>query len=255
MRKQIIILLVSIFTITLMAQAQETTIITMSDNDSPKKRSYFGMAVGLSASTNGLGVSLNTALTKRIALRLGYDKLDNSMIQNIYDINNPINVDFGGQSLSMTPTIKTGGISAIIDFYLLKGFYLSGGVVYTDMDLSAILKSGSSLKIGDIEFQPDDLGQIGLSIKPLERLSPYGAIGFGRNISRDNRLAMSLELGAYYMTSYVFGLTGTNLFSPTAEGNQTVINDLNETLKTISWSGIYPVLKIGISYKLIGKNK
>jgi hypothetical protein len=238
-----------------MAQTQETTTITMSGNDSPKKRSYFGMAVGVSASTNGLGVNLNTALSKRFALRLGYEKLDNSIIQNIYNINNPMTIDFGGQSLSMTPTIKTGGISAIIDFYLLKGFYLSGGVVYTDFDLSATLKSASSFKIGDIEFKPDDLGQVGLTIKPLEKLAPYGAIGFGRNISRDHRLAMSLELGAYYMTSYVFGLTGTNLFEPTAEGNQTSINNLNETLKTISWSGIYPVLKIGISYKFLGQNK
>ena len=123
------------------------------------------------------------------------------------------------------------------------------------MDMSAILKSASPLKIGDITFTPDDLGQLGLTIKPEQKLSPYGAFGFGRNISRDHRLCMSLEFGAYYMKSYVIGLTGTNMFSPTAEANQAVVDQLNATLKTFSWSGIYPVIKLGISYKIFGETK
>ena len=45
------------------------------------------------------------------------------------------------------------------------------------------------------------------------------------------------------------------MFSPTAVANQAVIDQLNTTLKTISWSGIYPVVKIGISYKIFGETK
>ena len=242
--KKLIIIFVCIFA-TLMTQAQ--------DNATP--RSYFGVGVGVSASTNGLGASLVTALNKYVAIRLSYEKLDNSLIQNVYPINNAINVDFGGQSLSMTPSIKTGGLSAILDLYLGKSFYISGGVVYTDMDLSATFKSANPITIGDITFTPDDLGHLGVTLKPEQKLSPYAAFGFGRNISRDNRLCMSLEFGAYYMKSYVVGLTGTNMFSATAEGNQAEIDKLNATLKTMSWSGIYPVIKLGISYKILGDTK
>ncbi len=253
MRKLLIIIFVTI-SATLMAQTQETTNVTV--NVSPAKpRSYFGIALGVSASTNGVGVNVTTALNKFLALRLSYEKLDNSLIQNVYAINNPININLGGQSLSMTPTIKTGGISAILDLYLGKSFYISGGVVNTDMDLAATLKSASPIKLGDITFTPDDLGQLGLTIKPLQKLSPYGAIGFGRNISRDHRLSMSLEFGAYYMKSYVIGLSGTNMFTPTAQANQILVDNLNTTLTTISWSGIYPVVKLGISYKIFGETK
>ena len=236
---------------TLMTQAQDTSNATTP----VKPRSYFGVALGVSASTNGVGVNVTTALNKFLALRLSYEKLDNSLIQNVYAINNPININLSGQSLSMTPTIKTGGLSAILDLYLGKSFYLSGGVVNTDMDFAATLKSANPITIGDISFTPDDLGQLGLTLKPEQKLSPYGAIGFGRNISRDHRLSMSLEFGAYFMKSYVIGLTGTNMFSPTAEANQAVVDQLNATLKTFSWSGVYPVIKLGISYKIFGETK
>ena len=250
--KKLIIIFVSIFAI-LMTQAQETTTVTTTTV--AKKRSYFGVAVGVSASTNGLGVNVTTALNKFLALRLGYEKLDNNLIQNVYDINKPMIIDLNGQSLSMTPTVNVGGISAILDLYLGKSFYISGGLVSTAFDLSAVLKSANPITIGDISFTPDDLGQLAVSIKPEQKLSPYAAFGFGRNISRDHRLCMSLEFGAYFMKSYVVGLTGTNMFGPTADANKAMLDDLNAKLKTMSWSGIYPVIKLGISYKIFGETK
>ena len=248
MKKLIIIIFVSIFA-TLMTQAQDTNItVTTTTTTIEKPQSYFGVALGVSASTNGLGVNVTTALNKFLALRLGYEKIDKTFP-------NALNLQMSGQGLNVSPTFKTGGLSAILDLYLGKSFYISGGVVNTDMDLSATIKSDKPLTIGDIVFTPDDLGQLGLTIKPEQKLAPYGAIGFGRNISRNHRLCMSLEFGAYYMKSYVIGLTGTNMFSATAEGNQAALDKLNSTLKTMSWSGIYPVIKLGISYKIFGESR
>lgn len=234
MRKILSILFVSVIAVTLLAQT---------------KQSNFGVALGVSASTNGLGVSLNTALNKTFALRLGYEKVDQTF-------ENAFVYAQGDQSFNVTPTWKAGGLSAILDIYLLKGLYLSGGVVFTNLNLSANLMSGSSIMIGDIEFQPDELGSLGLTLTPEKKMAPYGALGFGRNISRDHRLAMSFEIGTYYMGSYVVGLTGTKLFEANGEAsNQESLKDLNETLKGFSWSGFYPVIKLGISYKIFGTNK
>lgn len=246
MKKIICILLIVAYSGVSFAQENETTV---------KKTSDFGIGLGVSASTNGLGVSLVTALNKYIAVRLSYEKLDNNLIQNVYSINNPINVDFGGQSLSMTPSIKTGGFSGIIDLYLAKSFYICGGAVYTDFDISVDAKLKDAIKLNDISIQPDKLGGLHLTIRPERKLSPYVGFGFGRNISRNHRLCMNLEFGAYHMGSYVIGISGSNMFSSTAAGNQASIDQLNATLKTISWSGIYPVLKIGISYKIFGETK
>lgn len=252
MKKIATILFLSIISVTLMAQTIDSTkTITTSSRTTTltKPRSYFGIALGVSASTNGLGVNVTTALNKRIAIRLGYEKVNMTF-------NDAFSYNMGGQALNVSPTWKAGGLSAIIDLYLLKGLYISGGVVLTDMNIAATLKSGNSIKIGDIEFKPDELGELGLTVKPLNKMAPYAAIGFGRNISRDHRLAMSLEVGAYYMGSYVVGLTGTKLFEANGDpANQASLNKLNETLKTFSWSGYYPVVKLGLSYKFLGQNK
>ena len=236
----------------LMAQTQDSiTSVTTSTQATIKTKpcSNFGLALGVSASTNGLGVNVAAALNKRLAVRLGYEKVNMTF-------NDAFTYDVGGQALNVSPTWKAGGLSAILDFYLLKGLYLSGGLMLTDMNIAATLKSGNAIKIGDIEFKPDELGELGLTVKPLNKLAPYAAIGFGRNISRDHRLAMSLEIGAYYMGSYVVGLTGTKLFEANGDpANQASLNKLNETLKSFSWSGYYPVIKLGLSYKIFGESK
>lgn len=246
MRKIIIILFVSVYSLSSIAEIKDSSEST--DNSLLKKMPYFGVALGVSASTNGLGINVNTALTKSIAIRLGYESI-NKTFNNIYTYT------IAGQSFNISPTWQAGGISAIVDFYLLKGLYISGGAVYTNMNISATVNSGNAIKIGDISFQPDEVGQLGLTIRPLNRFAPYGALGFGRNISRDKRFAMSFELGTYYMRSYVIGLSGTNLLAANGPANQESLDKLNATLKTISWSGFYPVIKLGISYKIFGETR
>lgn len=209
-------------------------------------RSYFGIALGATASTNGFGGNLAVALSKRFAVRLGYETVDMAF-------KDAFSFEQSGKNFTATPVWNTGGFSAIVDFYLLKGLYLSGGLMLTDMNLSASLKSTDALKIGDIVYQPDEQGQLSFAVKPEKKMAPYAALGFGRNISRDHRLSMSFEMGAYFTGSYVVDLSGTKFF----EGNNQneTIDNLNQTLKDVSWSGIYPIIKLGISYKFYGKNK
>lgn len=243
MKKLILILFVSIISYTMMAQSIDSTKVRES---LPAKRSYFGIALGATASTNGFGGNVTTALSKRFAVRLGYETV-NMAFKDAFSF------EQSGKNFKATPVWNTGGLSAIVDFYLLKGLYLSGGVMLTDMNLSASLKSADAINIGDIEYQPDEQGQLAFAIKPQNRVAPYAAIGFGRNISRDHRLSMSFEMGAYFTGSYVADVSGTKFF----EGNNDneTIDNLNQTLKDISWSGIYPIIKLGISYKFFSKKK
>lgn len=209
-----------------------------------KLKNSFGVAVGLSASTNGLGGNITAAWKDMLALRLGYEKLDLSFP-------NALVLDQDDFSFNVSPQFKTGGFSAIVDWYFLKSIYLSAGVMITDLHLNANIISANPLKIGDIEYSPNEMGEMRIAVGPQNKVAPYVGLGFGRNISRDRRFSMSFELGAYHTGSYVVDVSGTELFE--ANGNpsdQKTIDDLNETLKSISWSGIYPVLKLGVSYKI-----
>lgn len=234
MKKLIYLLLLAVLPIAIMGQS-EKSIFTPN----------LGVAVGVSGSTNGLGVSAVAAFNDYFALRLSYEALNMTL--------SDLSFDMGDQPLNVSPTVKTGGVSVLLDIYLLKNFYISAGVVSTAFNPSAIIHSTEPLEIGDITYTPDEMGELRLAVKPQNKVAPYAAIGFGRNISRDKRLAMSFELGVYHMGSYVVDLSGTNFF----EGNNTntSVDNLNETLNDISWSGLWPAFKLGISYKLYGNKK
>ncbi|MDD2797594.1 MAG: hypothetical protein PHV20_03280 [Bacteroidales bacterium] len=248
MRKFAIILFVTVIAFSVSAQIQDSSYISETVNPL-KKRSYFGVALGASASTNGFGGNVTAALSKRFALRLGYEAV-NMTFKDAFSVTQD------NYTFNVSPTWKAGGLSAILDFYVFKGLYLSGGVVFSDMNLSAKMLSEKPVTIGSIEFTPDDLGELRVAVKPENKVAPYAALGFGRNISRDHRLTMSFELGAYYTGSYVVDLSGTQLFEANGQpANQGSIDNLNKTLKEISWSGLYPIVKLGISYKFYGKNK
>ena len=244
MKINFLVFFFSIFSLSLLAENNGLTLYA--DDRSNEKLPYFGVALGVSASTNGLGININTAITKNLSFRIGYESI-NKTFNNVYTYS------IQDQSLTFSPTWQSGGISALADFYLFKRLYISGGAIYSNMNLACTVNSGNSIKMGDITFEPDEIGNLNLTIEPLNRLSPYGALGFGSNVSRDKRLALSFELGTYYMRSYLVGLSGTNLLSENGPGNQEALDKLNETLKTISWSGFYPVVKFGLSYKFYGK--
>jgi len=232
--------------VTLIFVLATMSLIAQISEDAQKRSSAgnFAIAVGLSASTNGLGGNITAAWNDKLALRLGYEKLDMSFP-------NAFVLEQNDFTFNVSPGVKAGGLSAIVDYYLLKSVYLSAGVMVTDFHLSANIMSANPLTIGDIEYSPSEMGEMNLAVGPQNKVAPYFGLGFGRNISRKNRIAMSFELGAYHMGSYVVDVSGTQLFEANGDpANQGSITKLNETLQGISWSGIYPVVKLGLSYKI-----
>lgn len=237
MKKIIYLLLMMVIPISIMGQSDKS--IFTPD---------LGVALGVSGSTNGLGVSAIASFNDYLALRLSYEGFEKSFAEA-----DAFSYTIDDRSFNVSPSVKLGGISAIVDFYVLKNLYLSAGVVNTAFNIAAKIVSADPMEIGDITYTPEEMGELRLAIVPQNKLAPYVAIGFGRNISRDKRLALSFELGSYFMKSYVFELSGTEFFE--SNNVNTSIDNLNETLNNTSFSGVYPVLKLGISYKLYGNKK
>jgi hypothetical protein len=254
MRKTIIFLFTFALALTASAQTiNDLSSASLTDSTSKAlpvtstaKRSYFGIALGASASTNGFGGNITAALNKRFALRLGYETVNMTF-------NNAFTLKQDDRSFQVSPVWKSGGMSAIFDWYILKGLYLSAGVMVSAMNPAVVINSADPIKIGDIEYAPDEIGEIKIAIKPEQKVAPYAALGFGRNISRDHRLTMNFEMGAYFTKAYVVDVNGTKFFE--ANNTNESIDNLNTTLKDVSFSGIYPVIKVGISYKFYGSTK
>ena len=136
MKKLIIISSIALFSAVVSAQMQDSTSLVIPDMPvEMKKPSQFGIAIGASASTNGLGASVITAFNNRVSLRLSYEKVDMAL-DNISMITDYLKMDFQGKSYQLSPVWKTGGMSAIFDFYLSRGFYVritSYNVCYTKL--------------------------------------------------------------------------------------------------------------------------
>lgn len=217
-----------------------TTGIKAQDSNSSLRKSP-GLAIGASASTNGLGVNIIASLTSWLSVRAGYEHLDQTF-------NDMVTYSIEDTEFSISPAVKVGGLSANLDLYLLRGFYLTGGIVQTNLNLGATLRPTESMTMGDITYEPEDIGELHISILPEKKLAPYAGIGFGRTISRDKRMALNMEFGAYHMGSYVVDMTGTKMLEGNSDNES--VQRINEVLADISWSGIYPVVKIGLSFRL-----
>jgi hypothetical protein len=246
MKKIAILLFVTFITFSGSAQIQDSTNITKTLKPL-RKSSSIAVALGVSGSTNGLGGNIVTSWNDKLALRLSYEAFDKSFP-------NAFTFDQDDFTFNVSPGIKTEGFSAIIDWYFIKSMYLSAGVMVSNLNLSAKIMSANPLTIGDLEYSPNEIGEMVLAVKPQNKVAPYFGLGFGRNISRDHRFAMSFELGAYHSGSFVVDASGTELFEANGDpANQESIKNLNETLNGISWIGIYPVVKLGVSYRFYKK--
>lgn len=244
-----IIVLACIFAVLTGVKAQD-------NGKASDKKSGFGIAIGASASTNGLGANVIVGITKWLSVRASYETLNTDMLKDYIPGSFPYSLS--GMDVTITPSGQVGGISAMADLYLGRGLYVTGGLVQSAIDLSAKIMSANSMKIGDIEYTPEEIGMLEMNLKPgylstdpAGKFAPYLGVGLGRNIARNSGLAMSLEFGALMMKSYDVTLNGTGMFAGNSE-NASIQNLVNK-LNTFSWAGIYPVVKLSISYKIIGK--
>lgn len=249
--KKFIVLFV-LTAVCLSASAQAVIINNNSNNSTqvitpkPKKDSGFGVAIGASASTHGLGGNVIIGLTKWLSVRGSYEMLDNQMLADYVPLN--FQYKFNDLNLDITPSFKTGGYSLMADLYLGRSLYVTGGFVQTVFEANANVKSAESMKIGDITFTPDEIGKLEVLMKPGKIPSTYLGVGLGRNIARKSGLAMTLEFGAMMMETYDITLNGTGMFGGNSQNAS--FQKLIDTVNGFDWAGIYPVVKLGISYRL-----
>jgi hypothetical protein len=219
--------------------------ITATAQDESSKKG-FGVAIGASASTHGLGGNVIIGITNWLSVRGSYEMLNSELIADYVPTN--FQYAFNDLNLDITPTFETGGYSVMADIYLGRSLYVTGGFVQTTFHANAMVKSAESMKIGDITFTPDEIGKLEVHMKPGKTPAPYVGLGLGRNIARKSGLAMSLELGAIMMQSYDITLNGTGMFGGNSQNAS--FQKLIDTVNGFDWAGIYPVVKLGISYRL-----
>lgn len=202
---------------------------------------------GLNLGTHGAGLDYARNMSEKITLRGRFQVL-------------PLKVeDFTSIKLDGKPTIidanvKINNASILADWYPFKNssFKLMGGLTYffnneisTDILIDETIYLGEdgddADSEGDFVFYPEDLGRIGIDID-WNRIAPYFGFGFGRAVP-NKVVALSLEMGAFYVGEPKVGMTADGLLAGTEES----ASDLEAALSTYSF---IPQINARIAFRI-----
>lgn len=197
--------------------------------------SNFGLALGLKANTTGFGGEVIAQVHPRIHLRLGMTYFNYNIDMKPYE-----------EFVKGTGTVKTGAVNLLANFHFGRVFFLSAGGIYNLMDVNINGVSAKSVYVGSIEVQPEDVGNVDLSIKPAWKVAPYAGLGIGRAISKDHIVSFAFELGASYFNTMKADLKTTGMLKPTSSAEQ--VDRLNENL---SWINLYPIMSFQLSFRIL----
>jgi len=196
------------------------------------------IGVALKGSTMGVGGDVVFQFHEKMTVRLGYDAFNRDFPLSFeeQDITYDANVNF-----------KTGSVTALYDYYLLKYIFVSAGLGLNNFHVNAIGAAKDDLPYGDITIPAEKIGNFEFDIEPSMRISPYLGLGFGRTLGKEKKLGFGFELGAYYMGSPDITIVSSGLIAPTSNPDQG-----QEALfeKQFSQYNMYPVMKFSLSYKI-----
>lgn len=252
------------------------------------------VGISLKASTNGFGGDLYYRPMKKLAIKIGaeYIKLTvNSETLSRYvgeDVNITISNPRGSDLVfSSTGKIKTGALSVAMGYQVFKSIYITAGVgkylfdsEVTGTPLTDLTFEKQDIsRIGTInpKILKEDLGILNITVNPSNTIVPYIGIGLGSFVPRNKNISFALELGTYYVGSYVLktnlpsgiklenidyglsltqeqrdlisGTIASEISTVTADVNREVNKAIDDINKTIEPYKFYPVLKLTIGFK------
>ncbi|WP_199163379.1 MULTISPECIES: hypothetical protein [Parabacteroides] len=216
------------------------------------------MAIGLSASTNGIGVDVATPITPRFALRGGVDFMPG------IKFNTDVDVELSGEfaELYPDPTIDLeGGLgrasgNLLVNYYPFnKGtFFITAGAYFAGSKMIKIKGHSDELEeyidktgaagvvVGDYTIPVDKDGNVSGGLKVFG-VRPYVGLGFGHAVPQ-KRVGFMFELGVqFHGTPKVYtdyGDLGT-AFEVTDDSFTKIIDKLT----------VYPVMKFRICGRLL----
>ncbi|MGV8962550.1 MAG: DUF1542 domain-containing protein [Candidatus Saccharimonadaceae bacterium] len=252
------------------------------------------IGVSLKASTNGFGGDIYYRPTEKLALKVGAEYLsihlkDETLKKYVGDdINITIPSPMGSDlEFSNYGKIKTGALSLALGYQPFKAFYFTAGigkylfasdVMGTPLnDLAFTSQNIPGIGTINPRIAKEDLGVFNITVKPSNTIIPYIGIGLGSYVPRNKTISFALELGAYYVGSYVLkanipagiktenidyessltleqkDLISANINSEIntaiADINAEVNKAINEINKSIEPYKFYPVLKFTIGFR------
>lgn len=193
-----------------------------------------GLALGLKLSTFGPGLELVTNITPKIHLRLGGTYFEYLL-----------HVDTEFLEVAGRNDFKTGSVSLMANWQVARGFFFSGGAIYNMFENRASGIPAQGFTLGVIQVNPDQIGELAVTVKPGNTISPYFGLGLGRSISRSRVVSFALELGAVYHGKPAIELEAQGMLAPTANEEQRLLME-----DAIADFQFFPMINFQLSFRI-----
>ncbi len=218
------------------------------------------LAIGVSASTTGIGFDASTTFNRYFMLRAGLDFMPNVTINEEVEVDVARNTSYGDSYYSdveVEGTIKRMQGSLLLNIYPFKrsSFFISGGAYFGGDDIVKVKGHSQELKdlydqyggqagilIGDYKLPIDKNGNVAGSIR-VSGVRPYVGLGMGRAVPH-KRIGFMFEMGVqFHGTPKVYSSTGDlNEFISATDSD----DDFSEIMEKLT---VYPVIK----FRLCGR--
>jgi len=195
-----------------------------------------------SVGTTGIGAHATFPISPSINARLGLGYLGYSYKGSTRDMQYDLD-------------LKANTYDALIDWYPEKGsaFRITGGVAYNGNQITVHAKpdtAGSYAIQGNV-YNAAGVGSVTGKVD-FNKFAPYLGIGWGRNLKDEKGWSFSTDLGVLFQGAPKTSLTASGCTAGAAVCNQfasDVARENQELSRELRKFRVYPVLRIGVSYK------
>lgn len=191
----------------------------------------------MNISSTGPGIFVSKSIADRFDVRLNASNMWYS-----YDLSK-LSTELQGNA-----DLRLGVVGGFVDFYLFRFLYLSGGVSYNLTRVGILGQLNKSIFVGDIQLEPEDVGEISVEITPGWKTNPY--LGLGLNFRHTKHFSFGIEFGAFFQGPPEVKLHATGMLTPTASAEQESLMEQN-----ISPLIYYPNLALRFSYHIQSRKR
>lgn len=195
-----------------------------------------------SVGTTGIGFHATMPINENLNARLGLGYLGYNYRGSTRDMNYDLD-------------LKTNTYDALLDWYPRKdsAFRLTGGLSYNGSDISVRAKPNASgnYTLQGNTYNADSVGNVTGKVD-FNKVAPYLGIGWGRPSKREKGWSFSTDLGVLIQGSPKTTLNSTGCTAQAAVCSQLAADVARENAalqEEVSKFKVYPVLRIGVSYK------
>lgn len=217
------------------------------------------LGLGISLGTDGIGFEAATPIGNYVQARTGISFMPAFTYSDDVNYGNRSG-QVDGKKVNAEGTLHMTDWKLLFDIYPFKntafhftaGFYLGKKAVVTakNTEVPSVLKDGGYILIGGHPFGANEEGVANIEVR-VSNFKPYLGIGFGRAIPRENRFAVTCDLGVqFWGKPKVYSWSQDILDQGFHEVKYKDIDpdgsaaDARKAIKIINKIGVWPVINI-----------